>query len=599
MPAQEVTVNATFVEAYNHYTSTDGKVEAVTVYSGNADKTYAQLISEGIATNKADDDDQGAQGKEAITFAKDVLITNSLKVQGGAMTTNGNDSDATATVIKVDASEVDRNNNRLTLKFHSVCSSHKKSSKISIAPIEDVELDTYTFNDVLALKSLNGAIELASSDTNGVDQSADLTKALKEDANGVIYYIIYTDNAREQQLSAFELKVDPLYAITKSESMTEGDVKFKVNGAEVETAAEGDEVTLDITTPEGKEIEKVTYTPSEEEAQDITEDGGVYKFTMPAKATEVNVTYSEKAGDPATLQLIYTTDGTSDDGKVGDPVTVEGEAAENKYTGEEITVPFSYRKAVKVDNSDGTYTIYKYVSGLENPVELTDATTKHYVKVEKVADKGYYYADFSNYDEGEAISGTKCDEFEALTHGGNCSSQIKTAFSQDKMYHSGSTANNAAREEELTLSSVGIGANKKVKLEFKVAVKRGNDTSDNQVKLTDNAGNKIFDITYDNSSYFKVNDNTVSSEPSWARNSDMLGSANGNATKLLSVSAEIDFTTSSSNVKLLVKEGETEIYNGTGSTTATNISKITATVAKKAGAYAIDDILITDITEAV
>jgi len=83
---------------------------------------------------------------------------------------------------------------------------------------------------------------------------------------------------------------------------------FKVAGATVTSAAEGDEVTIVPAVVDGKVVDTVKYTPSGEEAVTVTPVSGAYKFTMPAKAVSVAVTYksADKAPNIATRTGTYS-----------------------------------------------------------------------------------------------------------------------------------------------------------------------------------------------------------------------------------------------------------------------------------------------------
>ena len=135
--------------------------------------------------------------------------------------------------------------------------------------------------------------------------------------------------------AGFDLKVG------KSEN---GKIAFRVGGSEVETAAEGTAVTMEIT-PEGgyvvKEVTNSLYTDwnsaraastiditTSVEMKKVTDN--VYTFTMPRACVEVNVTYDIEIPTPA--------DDKKDEEKKVTDVKLDMEPAGDPKTEGEITI---------------------------------------------------------------------------------------------------------------------------------------------------------------------------------------------------------------------------------------------------------------------
>ena len=106
-------------------------------------------------------------------------------------------------------------------------------------------------------------------------------------------------------------KVAESYKLTVGES-EKGKIAFLVNGSEVNTAAEGAAVTMEITPQGGYVVKEVTnslytdWNSARAQAIDITTSvemkkvtDNVYTFTMPRANVEVNVTYDIEIPTPA------------------------------------------------------------------------------------------------------------------------------------------------------------------------------------------------------------------------------------------------------------------------------------------------------------
>ena len=157
----------------------------------------------------------------------------------------------------------------------------------------------------------------------------------------------------------------PSYNIEKKAN----DVTIKVNGAVAETAKQGDEVTVVVTPPEGKNPATVVCRPftdwgqAKTRAAEILMSGSflaskvkgvdnTYTFTMPAKNIEVGVTYFETI--PVTTQ--------------------EADNEENEVDGVTMDYKLSDEKDPEIDSETGQTVVYVEVDNIN--VQVQDQMTE-------------------------------------------------------------------------------------------------------------------------------------------------------------------------------------------------------------------------------
>lgn len=119
---------------------------------------------------------------------------------------------------------------------------------------------------------------------------ADATYAIGSTGEKARFYKIeVVEGTAGPAVTEYDLKVD-------SSVSADATVKFQVDGKEVTKAAAGKEVTVVATAPSGQAVDTIT-------SSDVTIANG--KFTMPAKAVTVNVTF-KTAGDADVVANVKT-----------------------------------------------------------------------------------------------------------------------------------------------------------------------------------------------------------------------------------------------------------------------------------------------------
>lgn len=208
----------------------------------------------------------------------------------------------------------------------------------------------------------------------------------------------YIDNAYVYKEKAY----DAVVTVTDGENPLEGvtvtaDDSYQTTAA---TDAEGKAALKLVPGSYSISLKKNGYE-AEPVALTVTKDG----------ANTISAAMTVILADPATLKLIYTTDGTVDT-KVAEK---EVDFGEIKYVGDEVTIPTQYVGILKVNDDVDTnmYTVYNFVYGpQDNKVTLSAAENTAIVTCAK--DKKYYtYEDF----EYGTLDGFVSADMKYLTEG--------------------------------------------------------------------------------------------------------------------------------------------------------------------------------------
>lgn len=129
-------------------------------------------------------------------------------------------------------------------------------------------------------------------------------------------------------------------------------------------------------------------------------------FVVENAALPISITLTANQKAPATLKVVYTTDGTAD-GKVSEKVVYDEDAS--KFDGDEVAADVfdAYTAVVKVANEDGsgTYKVYNYASG--KPADTTTLSAGENVVYLTVTATGdyFYYEDFNGDATGYTLGG--------------------------------------------------------------------------------------------------------------------------------------------------------------------------------------------------
>lgn len=394
-----------------------------------------------------------------------------------------------------------------------------------------------------------------------------------------------------------------------------------------------DKVTLSKTETNTK-VATITATV----AQDATVDEEVTITATSKSNTAAVATYKLTVARASTINLslaLSADEGSLERGKSGD-ITVTPTATD--AADENATFTYTYAWSVKdADDNDvdtieltnaaaatvtlkalraatnGTYTVTVTVTATSSAEGTTPKTAKKDYTL-TVTDVNYRYTlydeDFSNADAGNVLTA-------AVTNGttrivDSLSGQTK-AFN---LYLTGATGN---RTGTLLFSNAGFASDTQAKVEFLLKTTyTGGSTS--IYRLQDSTGADIFglwnantevsyaigeatsDVTITTASGVdSISGSTAMTQPAWANSADVQPSTR-NTSAWMKVTVEVDFTADRDNVTLTITDAEsgTVLVNGaTGTTVATNISKLAIQLGKSIGAMALDDILIKSASDEI
>lgn len=319
-------------------------------------------------------------------------------------------------------------------------------------------------------------------------------------------------------------------------------------------------------------------------------------FTVGNAALPINIALAVNQRDPATLKVIYTTDGTVA-GSVSEKVIYGQEAS--KFDGDEVAAEVfdAYAATVKIANTDdsGTYKVYNYVSGKPGEtITLSAGENVVYITVTAVGDYYYYEA------------------FDGDTTGYTVTTNGKAGVSNDKFMSVVQNAGSGSRYFGLNFNGMSddITVPYYIEMDLSLRSAQSSNNGDTQFSIVTTAaqGNNTW-ITSD--SLFTLGAHMQSN--TWTLGATSSAEIDSLETKLALKACAVgrpyndinEVTPSyahvkvyvnpaSENASLTIVEGETEIYNGTVAIAGAGrtVKGIKYVMGRQNGGMAVDNIKV-------